>query len=85
MYTRIVLRISQIYRGKIILFSKGCPDPSFPFCVVVVVAGLPFGLALVAANRPLTGGLSCGLTGPVWGLAVAGLPSSLLGREENRR
>ncbi|RWW53854.1 hypothetical protein BHE74_00039607 [Ensete ventricosum] len=27
---RIILIISQIHRGKIILFSKGCPNPSFP-------------------------------------------------------
>ncbi|RWW47338.1 hypothetical protein BHE74_00046681, partial [Ensete ventricosum] len=39
-------------------------------------AGLPCGLALAAADRPLIGGLGHGLAGPVWGLAVAGRPSS---------
>ncbi|RZS25758.1 hypothetical protein BHM03_00059006, partial [Ensete ventricosum] len=43
------------------------------------IAGLPFGLALAIANRPLTGGLSRGLAmggRPCMGLAVAGRPSS---------
>ncbi|RWV80563.1 hypothetical protein GW17_00058150 [Ensete ventricosum] len=30
MYTRIVLKISRIHRGRIILFSKGCLEPLFP-------------------------------------------------------
>ncbi|RWW65204.1 hypothetical protein BHE74_00027500, partial [Ensete ventricosum] len=45
------------------------------------VVGLPFRLALVAANRPLPGGRGRNLAvggRPAWGLAVAGRPSSLL-------
>ncbi|RWW39889.1 hypothetical protein BHE74_00054739 [Ensete ventricosum] len=48
-------------------------------------AGLPFGLAPVATNRPLAGGLGRGLAaawpwvvGLAWGLAVPGRPSSSL-------
>ncbi|RZS26627.1 hypothetical protein BHM03_00059989, partial [Ensete ventricosum] len=54
-------------------------------------AGLPYGLALAAADRPLAGGLAVGgrpgptwglamggRPGPAWGLAVAGHPSSSL-------
>ncbi|RZS19044.1 hypothetical protein BHM03_00051385, partial [Ensete ventricosum] len=40
--------------------------------------GLPCGLALAAADRPVAGALGRGLTvvDPAWGLAVAGRPSS---------
>ncbi|RWW18742.1 hypothetical protein GW17_00017252 [Ensete ventricosum] len=34
MYMRTILKFFGIHRGKIILFSKGCPNPSFPLCVV---------------------------------------------------
>ncbi|RZS28210.1 hypothetical protein BHM03_00061778 [Ensete ventricosum] len=50
LYTRIVLRISLIHRGRIILFSKGCPNPS--------TSSLPLRrqlLPLPAGNRPAKG------------------------------
>ncbi|RZS15163.1 hypothetical protein BHM03_00046949 [Ensete ventricosum] len=66
MYTRTVPRISRIHRDKIILFYKGCPNPSFPLCTVAATAApaqvaaalacwqLPLlAIGLVAGGSPL--------------------------------
>ncbi|RWV79988.1 hypothetical protein GW17_00058801, partial [Ensete ventricosum] len=53
---RIVLKIFEIQRGRIILFSKGCPSPLFAPLFAVVAAtpaqatGLAVGGLLAAAS-----------------------------------
>ncbi|RWV97461.1 hypothetical protein GW17_00039746 [Ensete ventricosum] len=54
MYTRTILGISQIHRGRIILFSKGCHNPSFPLCAATA-APTQAVVALVRWQPPCQG------------------------------
>ncbi|RWV77884.1 hypothetical protein GW17_00061231 [Ensete ventricosum] len=78
MYMRTIIRISQIYRDWIVLFSKGCPNPIFPF-YAVVAAPAQAAVALACRQPPLRL-VSCPQAMPLWapplyGLAASGLPA----------
>ncbi|RZR99484.1 hypothetical protein BHM03_00029038 [Ensete ventricosum] len=70
MYTRTVLRISRIHRGRIVIFSKGFPNSSFPLCAAVVaVAAAPTQAAVALARwQPPCQGATTRAAGgiPMW-------------------
>ncbi|RRT32393.1 hypothetical protein B296_00034247 [Ensete ventricosum] len=71
---KTVLKIFEIRRGRIILFSKGCPSPLFaPLCTVVTAA--PTQAAWLAAGEPLAAAPLQARRGQpplvAWSLAIA--------------
>ncbi|RWW46167.1 hypothetical protein BHE74_00047915 [Ensete ventricosum] len=70
MYIRTIIKISQIHRGRIVLFAKGCPNPIFPFCATVVAAPAEAAAALARRQPPLRS-VSCPQAAPLWTAAPA--------------
>ncbi|RRT33248.1 hypothetical protein B296_00054996 [Ensete ventricosum] len=57
-----IIRISQIHKGRIILFAKGCTNSIFPFCAAAPAQAV----AALAHRQPPLRPTSCPQAVPLW-------------------